>query len=249
MCTRTSWLFHRYEDSRHLAFSLTCPKYEIVWKDDSPISEETAHLRLSSNQHISLPSPSSSSTSSNTDLSQPSETETRDDPLASPPLSYETMVRNGQQYLCSLPILPPEPPEQSRSNKTAKEEEQELNLAKKRGWDLLKAMEGSCIYFLSGYWSYSFCYNQGVRQFHPLTPGRNVPVYPPVEDKTVSAYTLGRFTDKEGKGDEESDGKLKLAGSQNLRYLTKKLGGGTKCDLTGEERSIEVQVFAGNLDQ
>jgi protein OS-9 len=152
----------------------------------------------------------------------------------------------------------------SLTNRTAEEEEKELALATQRGWELLKDMEGNCIYFVSGWWSYSFCYNEGVRQFHPLPSGRNVPLYPPVEDKSVAAYVLGRFegseavqTEEEEVDDEEGLKKRKVAKSKEKpksksvgklavkgqsRYLVQYLGGGTVCDLTGEERSIEVQV-------
>jgi protein OS-9 len=122
-------------------------------------------------------------------------------------------------------------------------------------------MEDNCLYFISGWWSYSFCYKQGVRQFHPLPKGGSVPGYPPVEDKNVAAYVLGRFEPEEEPAlqdeieDEESLkkalqgkkrtktkslGKLEVKGQ--TRYLVQNLGGGTVCDLTGEERSIEVQV-------
>jgi protein OS-9 len=217
--------FNVYDDL--LAF----PQYEILWQEDAPVSKEYAQRRLSSTR-LSI---HTSSSASDTDLAEPS---IAFEDAAS--LRYELMVRKDQAYLCSLPIAPPESADTSKSSKTAKEEEQELALATKRGWDLLKGMEGSCLYLISGYWSYSFCYNQGVRQFHQLPPGRNVPVYPPVEDKTESAYILGKF-DESGK-DEPTESGLKLAGSGHSRYLTRKLSGGTKCDLTGDERSIEVQV-------
>ena len=134
------------------------------------------------------------------------------------------------------------------SNRTAEEEETELALATERGWELLKGMEGNCVYFVSGWWSYSFCYNEGVRQFHQLPPGRNVPVYPPVEDKSVSAYLLGRFDTEsridggENKEAHQEKGLAKMETKGELRYLVQYLKGGTTCDLTGKERKIEVQV-------
>jgi protein OS-9 len=163
-----------------------------------------------------------------------------------------------------LPYVAPSEGTTSATNRTAEEEEKELALATQRGWELLNGMDGSCIYFVSGWWSYSFCYNHGVRQFHPLPSGRNVPLYPPVEDKSVAAYVLGRFEGSEEPAHQEDDevddeeslkakgskqkempktksvGKLEIKGQ--TRYLVQNLGGGTVCDLTGEERSIEVQV-------
>ena len=179
--------------------------------------------------------------------------------------SYEAIQKDNQRYLCAIPYVQPLEGTASQTNRTAEEEEKELALATQRGWELLKGMEGNCIYFVSGWWSYSFCYNEGVRQFHPLPGGRNVPIYPPVEDKSVAAYVLGRFEgsevsqkeDEEEIDDEESLKKQKgairkekpksnsvgkLAVKGQSRYLVQHLAGGTVCDLTGEERSIEVQV-------
>lgn len=172
---------------------------------------------------------------------------------------YESMMVDGQRYLCSLPRIVEEEGEKA-SNTTAEEEAKELELAAKRGWELLKDMEGNCIYFASGWWSYSFCYNEGVRQFHQLPPGRNVPHWPPVEDRTVSAFVLGSFGGDGDGGDEVSERKTLDAGTGEggkeirerglarmetkgeMRYLVQKLGGGTVCDLTGKPRRIEVQV-------
>jgi protein OS-9 len=180
------------------------------------------------------------------------------------------MMINGQRYLCSIPRIPPEEATAPANVTSPEEEEKELARATTRGWELLKGMEENCLYFFSGWWSYSFCHGNEVRQFHQLPPGRNVPMYPPVEDKSVHAYILGKFdrdaadTD-EGRGRKTLDGELseqkvlgkrgdvsgqdireqglaKLETKGEVRYLVQKLKGGTTCDLTGKERRIEVQV-------
>ncbi|KAL1636107.1 Protein OS-9 [Diplodia intermedia] len=125
-----------------------------------------------------------------------------DDELAA---AYELMTLNAQPYLCRIPIVPAAVPDNSTAAdddhntaaSRADEEAKELARASDRGWELLRGMQGNCIYFLSGWWSYSFCYNDGVRQFHQLPPSRGVPVYPPVEDPNVHSFTLGTFP-KEG---------------------------------------------------
>lgn len=133
-----------------------------------------------------------------------------------------------------------------------------------RGWELLQGMQGDCIYYLSGWWSYSFCYNDEVKQFHQLPPGKGVPMYPPVEDTQVQSFVLGRFPKNAQSGDGvykqdarfSDDDDTVLFGGQNkgtmelakletkgeTRYMVQKLAGGTVCDLTGRERKIEVQV-------
>lgn len=178
------------------------------------------------------------------------------------------MMLKGQRYLCSIPLAVPEE-EKQKSNTTAEQVAKELELAASRGWELLKDMEGSCIYFNSGWWSYSFCYNEGVRQFHQLPPGRNVPHWPPVEDRSVGAFMLGRFesdggaspespqTDRKAldAGDGASDGGkeirerglARMETKGEMRYLVQKLSGGTVCDLTGKPRKTEIQVISPHL--
>ena len=167
------------------------------------------------------------------------------------------MVLDNASYLCSIPQVSVTPSNQSAARHSKAEEEKELARAADRGWELLKDMEGHCMYFISGWWSYSFCYNHQVKQFHQLPPGRGgVPIFPPVEDAAVPAYVLGRFTDRrdrngqiEGHPTTEShsegySGGLELPEMQakgDMRYLVQKLSGGTMCDLTGKPRKVEVQ--------
>lgn len=181
--------------------------------------------------------------------------------------TYEAVVVDGQRYLCSIPVVAAANEANATADATAakNEEEKELMRATDRGWELLQGMQGNCVYFLSGWWSYSFCYNDEVRQFHQLPPSRGVPVYPPVEDTAVKSFVLGRFPGAKGKGkkrvaeeraeaeqrktlDAEPDDGLggmevaKLETKGTTRYMVQRLGGGTECDLTGKERKIEVQV-------
>lgn len=113
--------------------------------------------------------------------------------------TYEAVVLGGQRYLCSIPVIPEEQAQNSTASaeQAKAEEEKELMRATDRGWELLEGMHGNCIYYLSGWWSYSFCYKDEVRQFHQLPPSRGVPIYPPVEDTTVKSFILGRFAEKE----------------------------------------------------
>jgi len=122
------------------------------------------------------------------------------------------------------------------------EEEKELARATTRGWELLSDLEGKCLYFVSGWWSYSFCHNREVRQFHQLPPQQNNQ-WPPTEDPETQSYVLGQAaqdgTRYPGEGTE-------LQATGELRYLVQKLGGGTICDLTGKERKIEVQFHCNS---
>jgi protein OS-9 len=163
------------------------------------------------------------------------------------------MILDGKPYLCAIPVV--ENPAQNQTAfaqakaKAEKEEAAELTRATARGLELLKDMEGSCMYFISGWWSYSFCYNTQVKQFHQLPPGKDTPVYPPVEDKSTPSYILGRFDKKEGRNTGHQQGKEshdtvalgEMQAKGESRYLVQRLGGGTLCDLTGRPRRVEVQ--------
>jgi protein OS-9 len=185
--------------------------------------------------------------------------------------TYEAVVLQGQRYLCSIPVIPDEVPQNSTTTaeEAKAEEAKELARATDRGWELLEGMRGSCIYYLSGWWSYSFCYKDEVKQFHQLPPSRGVPIYPPVEDTSVHSFVLGRFPkedkpkkadarktlggeqgskealDDEGNVKDDSEKGLevpRLESKGSSRYMVQRLSGGTECDLTGRPRKIDVQV-------
>lgn len=160
-----------------------------------------------------------------------------------PAESYERLLLKQKPYFCSIPKAEAgtngATGEQDRSKA---EQEKDLVTAASRGWELLQPLEGKCLYLVSGWWSYSFCYKSQIKQFHQLPPGKGGPVYPLQEDPGTPAYVLGRFANK--KPQEEP---LKTAPSTELqtngdtRYLVQRLDGGTICDLTGKKRRIEVQ--------
>ena len=241
----------------------------MLWPDTF-VTEEDALSLLA--RHAS---PSASSATS--DPHETQELSTRHPPLADtaandhgldPP--YEMVVLQGQRYLCSMPIIPEEPPQNSTASadETKADEEKELMRASDRGFELLEGMQGNCIYYLSGWWSYSFCYKDEVKQFHQLPPSRGVPIYPPVEDLSTHSFVLGKFP-KAPKGEKDNtpktlgneqgsantlddEGNIKdsdkglelprLETKGSSRYMVQRLSGGTECDLTGRPRKIDVQV-------
>ncbi|KAK6504129.1 Protein OS-9 [Arthrobotrys conoides] len=164
---------------------------------------------------------------------------------ASDDIIYEAMMMGKRRYLCSIPIVQPPPKlnaTERRKNKS--EEDKELARATVSGTELLRGMEGSCLYFISGWWSYSFCYNDHIKQFHQLPPANGVPALPPVEDPHAASYILGRAAvpDRDAKPDMPKEGGvMEMAANGELKYLVQKLAGGTLCDITGKERRIELQ--------
>lgn len=172
------------------------------------------------------------------------------------------MILNNKPYLCTIPHVPIKASNTTTQSRFAAEEAAELARATDRGYDLLKSMSGNCLYFISGWWSYSFCYNSDVKQFHQLPPGKNTPIFPPVEDPTTPSYVLGRFGEVRNRAAVEGGSKGRAAreaglspedgeqgrtteiqakGTSSSRYLSQKLSGGTTCDLTGSPRRVEIQ--------
>jgi protein OS-9 len=160
------------------------------------------------------------------------------------------------KYLCSVPVLEPAAPYNETASELAKQEEaRELARASAAGWELLSELEGTCLYFMSGWWSYSFCYNRQIVQFHalPMMPNGK----PPVRDPNTMEFVLGRAAKAPSKqkkqqqqqqqqtdaqatsGNSAVTTDLQVKGDQ--RYLVQRLDGGTICDLTNRERTIEVQ--------
>lgn len=171
--------------------------------------------------------------------------------------TYERMMFGEIPYLCTIPHVTP-PIEDNSTAASPEEVQQELARASDHGWELLQGMQGNCLYYAGGWWVYSFCYNEGIKQFHPLPPGRGgVPLFPPQEDKSIESYTLGKFdspvADAGASEPAASNLAAEAASSKDVtavpqlqtrgetKFLVQKLEGGTTCDLTGRPRSIEIQ--------
>lgn len=173
------------------------------------------------------------------------------------------------QYLCSVPVLAPPPgaPNQTATDLARAAEARELARASDRGREIIDSLEGECMYYVSGWWSYSFCYGQEIVQFHAV-PAKNGKA---MKDPHSMEYVLGRMKsrqERETTMDEESakdiysgngdvaqkpisdshnsqkkldahKTELQVKGDQ--KYIVQRLGGGTICDLTGRDRTLEIQ--------
>lgn len=161
--------------------------------------------------------------------------------------SYEEMNLEGQRFLCQIPRVDLGNRNQTENNEPNEaEEKKELARATDRGLELLREMEGRCMYYVSGWWSYSLCYKRQIKQFHALPSGSGIPSYPPLEDPTTHSFILGKFP-RDIHVDDEPTQKKTTADTAELqtrggsRYLVQRLEGGTTCDLTGRSRKIEIQ--------
>lgn len=174
-----------------------------------------------------------------------------------PEFTYEIMNMPPNKYLCSIPILDDARPENRTAADLAKAEEaKELARASQRGWELLAPMDGHCLHFMSGWWSYRFCFGKNIVQYHALPQIPNG--MPPVQDPDTLAFMLGRAPTPEEAGaghagrDQTAPPNTELQVKGDQRYLVQRLGGGTTCDLTGRERTIEVQYHCApnaNMDR
>ncbi|KAK5088510.1 Protein OS-9 [Lithohypha guttulata] len=156
---------------------------------------------------------------------------------------YEYLIGNGRPYLCAIPQVTLNVNE--TEDNPALETEHDLVAAADRGWQLLKDMEGQqCLYYTTGWWSYMFCYNSYVKQYHAL-PAQQARQWPPAEDPNTSSYVLGSYDSSPGKkatidgSPQPKPGDLQT--QSETTFLVQKLDNGTPCDLTGKPRKVEVQ--------
>lgn len=257
---------------------LAYPQFEVVFSDSYILENEATALLSRADRHSG--SPTYEAQFSQTDLSsQIRESAAAEDVLSekgqspspgaygddagdgSPQVSetYEVMTFPPSRYLCSIPVLALPPPVNHTATELAKAEEaREHSRASTRGWELMQPLNGQCMYFVSGWWSYSFCYGKEVVQFHATTSSLKAGG-PPTRDPQSQEYVLGRSleptsshgTERKGASKQQEvlkqdqpvnpppNTELQVKGDQ--RYLVQRLGAGTICDLTGRERTIEIQ--------
>ena len=277
----------RLSSARQPGFSihhdlLAHPQFEVVFAE-SFISESEARALVEKKTEPSgsAPHPSyEAEFSSQTDLTsnirsadaddddvpRGSETDDGDGPDHKVAETYEVMTLHPHRYLCAIPVIEPPPAMNETATELAKAQEaRELARASAHGWDLMNGLDGTCLYYVSGWWSYSFCYGHDVVQFHAL-PG-SLKSGMPVRDPQTMEFVLGRVQGARprggGRGGNHNSGnddgngnggqgegntgvaapppntELQVKGDQ--RYLVQKLEAGTVCDLTGRDRTIEVQ--------
>ncbi|KAL1842450.1 hypothetical protein VTJ49DRAFT_5187 [Mycothermus thermophilus] len=252
LCTARQPSFNIHDDV------LAHPQFELVFTDDYITEAEALAILDSSHARASAsaadPKPSDLAKAHETSTSDPTNAGTAtaaQDENAARAETYELINSPPSRYLCSVPVIAPPPVKNRTETELAKAEEaRELSRASARGWELMSVLHGHCMYFTSGWWSYSFCYGKHVVQFH-AAPGR--PGEPPVKDENSLEYVLGRVPElpapREPAGQAAHDGEAKSLAPPNVqlqtkgdqRYLSQRLGDGTICDLTGRPRTIEIQ--------
>ncbi|KAB8304241.1 hypothetical protein EYC80_003658 [Monilinia laxa] len=232
------------------------PQYEVVFSD-SFLSDKEADFIIN---HPSSPIrdiPQLSDTKSIQSSQHPIQenpTEHETEPFKH---THELMWLHGEAHLCTIPTVSLPPRNETSEAEARAAEQKELARATDRGWELLEALEGNCLYFVSGWWSYSFCYNNEITQFHQLPAQPGKPQHPPQPDPSAKEFVLGKAkTSPKSKSKEDEWGnqieahpaprsgnqpKTELQVKGDTRYLVQKMEGGTICDLTGKPRQVEVQ--------
>ncbi|KAF2147784.1 hypothetical protein K461DRAFT_233718 [Myriangium duriaei CBS 260.36] len=232
---------------------LAFPQFEIRYSQDFILEDKARALLSGTTSHTIAPTPDSESTALQKQDPEalwpfPQGPHSRDHDDA----TYETLLKDNRRFLCRVPTVSPSGQDKKQNvSRTPREERQELERVNVRGWELLTRMRGQCIYYYAGWWTYRYCFGQGVKQFHAMHPQPGMALHPPVEDPNVEAFMLGNVAEVKDTGLEKrtmfgdvaaiagpETGAAQRAG---VKYLVQHLRGGTECDLTGRERRIEVQ--------
>ncbi|KAK7467006.1 Protein OS-9 [Stygiomarasmius scandens] len=193
------------------------PKYNVLFLNNLPLLNHTAHHWLHN-----PPSPSEFLGLESGDSSQSSQ--------------LELLKMGRDSYLCLIPEplhLPP-PPE---------EVQDESALTPAHSWSLLQPLTGTCLYHRQGWFTYSYCHNDQIRQFKELIQPHS---HIPEEDPSWESYTLGKAPTTEtdlsvSQQQNENSNALQLARGGGSRYLVQTWTDGTICDKTGKGREVEVQ--------
>ncbi|BFZ53676.1 Protein OS-9 [Savitreella phatthalungensis] len=123
----------------------------------------------------------------------------------------------------------------------------ESSRATERGLELLRGMEGTCLYWIAGWWTYRFCYDDGITQFHALPPSPDRPLFPPAEDPSAGSFDLGsKRKTRVGDGNVPISAQRSFALSGGVatsgsKSLVVEYEGGTYCPITSSQRKTEVQ--------
>lgn len=180
--------------------------------------------------------------------------------------SVELMVLKNESYVCLIPSTPhselPDviyPPGIDRWNfVTSERDEAERKKNQISDRDIAKAKEDAiialsplsnqCIYYRWGWWTCSFCYNKNILQFHQSDAGteRGNSNSPPKPDEGSDVYTLGNFDNLKTSANSSISAHskdIKIGTIGKAPHLIYSLRHGTLCELTGLDRTTEVQFY------
>ncbi|KDR81520.1 hypothetical protein GALMADRAFT_239520 [Galerina marginata CBS 339.88] len=154
-------------------------------------------------------------------------------------------MKMGQRdsYLCLIPKPLDNIP-------TVPDDDSDADVTPARSWSLLQPLAGTCLYHRQGWFTYSYCHNDEIRQFKEVVPAQSrfPGTQKPEEDPGWDSYTLGRAPQNPEPGADltvaeqnAQTANLELARSAGSRYLVQRWGDGSICDKTLQNREVEVQ--------
>ncbi|KAK9768317.1 Protein OS-9 [Basidiobolus ranarum] len=184
---------------------LQTPQYEVVIKNNL-IPESTVDMGPNKEEFKSLDKPRPSADN------EPA----------------KIMMRNylGDRFLCTVPTPPP-PVVLTKSEQDTSR--QDLDKVVERGLDLLNSLKADCLYIREKWWTYQYCHQKYVVQYHQEAEG---------EADSSSTYVLGKY-----EGLDKKTPTTSVKSSAGKKYLTQRWAGGTICDLNGKPRMIEVKFY------
>jgi len=118
---------------------------------------------------------------------------------------------------------------------------------------VLEPLSKSCLYRLTGWWTYEFCYGKHIRQFHQMEKDHSI--------RPQDEFFLGRrfpensiLEANEAEMQQESEESTDLSVESEAMSTNRRIGSrrefysetytdGTPCDLTGVPRRAEVRYF------
>ncbi|KDN49342.1 hypothetical protein RSAG8_02044, partial [Rhizoctonia solani AG-8 WAC10335] len=235
------------------------PKYSIGFLNGLPLPNVTAQhwldgLKGGEKEFLEQPWDQNSHGTSRPQITG-GETINSDGPANSRPTSHRLehmRLGLGKEYLCLVP-----PPDQGNPSF---EDSAPPPSHPSKTWNLLQPLTGKCLYHRQGWFTYSYCHNDHVRQFREMTHGHPHPIQGriPQEDTEWEAYNLGVSPASKQKGGndvsrqaEAAAVNLELQRAADQRYLVQRWGDGTQCDKTGRKRQIEIQFHCSmsSVDQ
>ncbi|GAA5794778.1 hypothetical protein EDC94DRAFT_653019 [Helicostylum pulchrum] len=172
---------------------------------------------------------------------------------------------SGQPFSCTIPNVQIEQErlEREKEEQAKEETEQDLQATIERGLDLLEPLRTSCIRFFANtqqYWTYEYCHNQYVRQFHiershdgkvekeTETASFYLGVYPgAVIDTDKENQNAVSFPNNKKNSSPKAATIMRKVGDQ--RYLVQEWKNGSECDLTEKPRTVEVQFHCDQQGQ
>ncbi|KAG0095363.1 Protein OS-9 [Podila epicladia] len=156
---------------------------------------------------------------------------------------------DGQRWSCVIPPKPAikvEEPPKKTPQEVAEEKRQNI----KRGLDLLQPLTKGCLLKTIDYWTYEYCHEKHIRQYHAV---KGVDGHYQI-DPNEKLYVLGTYEAppgiQESAGNEASAQKslsrksgtmTDLVASQDKQYLVQRWENGDHCEIIGKPRKIEIQ--------